>query len=164
MQSTGTVPQKCIFWGFMWTPLQAWMVGKQHLVEFNSSFKSTWCDIQSSHSSSADCLRVSVCSSVEWCNHRLVFFTPWPSVVAQRGCGCPVSGFGHGRPGQPDLGGDIPGHGKVREVGNRGSLRYLPTESILWFYDWTKRCEDKLRNLCRGGGGEMEGLFLCFYE
>jgi len=57
--------------------------------------------------------------------------------VAQRNCGCPLPGGVQVQAGwgfeQPGLVEGVPAHS--RWVGTRRSLRSLPTQTILWFYD-----------------------------
>ena len=68
-------------------------------------------------------------------NIRVV--THWNMELSQRSCECPIHGGVQGHVGwgsvQPDLGEVVPVHG--REVGTGWSLKSLPTQTILWFYN-----------------------------
>ena len=57
--------------------------------------------------------------------------------AAQRSCGCPIPGGVQGQvvpvPGQPELVEGSPAHG--RGIGTKRSLRSIPSQNILLFYD-----------------------------
>ena len=61
----------------------------------------------------------------------------------QRSCGCPIPGHVQGQDGwvfeQPGLVEGVPAHG--RGVGTRWSIRSVPTQTILWFYDFSLICK-----------------------
>ena len=63
-------------------------------------------------------------------------------MLAQRGCGCPIPGGVQGQvgrgPGQPGLALDAEASGSVcsRGVGAWLSLRSLPIQTVLWFYEY----------------------------
>ena len=65
--------------------------------------------------------------------------------VAQRSCGCPLPGSLQGQVGwgfeKPGLVEGVPAHG--RRLGTRWSIRSLPTQSILWFYDSPEKVQHK---------------------
>ena len=67
----------------------------------------------------------------------------WVPQTAQRSCGCPLPGSVQGQAGQgfdqPGLVEGVPAHG--RGGGTGWSIRSLPAQTIIWFYDlqlaWT---------------------------